>query len=206
MRSTGRNMEFLQMKIPLLFVFVCLVGLGQGFRPVGKRAVGVPRLLRMTPNFGADSQPFSSPDEWEKYMADVASSKAIIPVGPEATTAALARSADVSLNKFVPSGAQNQNAKRYFDMVEKLTPNDMLQKFAKTAPRNVQEAAKSTVMSILGNLPNYALDAALVSEVLFHVVVHLTVLMFSIIVYDSASSSGVLLPAFDSSDVFYHCL
>lgn len=44
-----------------------------------------------------------------------------------------------------------------------LSPNDMLMKFAQSAPQNVQEAAKSTVMNILGTLPNYALDAALIT-------------------------------------------
>ena len=47
--------------------------------------------------------------------------------------------------------------------MEKLTPNELLDKFAETAPRNVQEATKSTVVSILGSLPNYALDAALIT-------------------------------------------
>lgn len=36
-------------------------------------------------------------------------------------------------------------------------------KFAKSAPSNVQEATKSTIMNLLGSLPNYALDAALVT-------------------------------------------
>ena len=48
---------------------------------------------------------------------------------------------------------------KYFQIVEKLAPNEMLQKFATSAPNNVQAAAKSTVLSILGSLPNYALDA-----------------------------------------------
>jgi Protein of unknown function (DUF760) len=39
----------------------------------------------------------------------------------------------------------------------------MIQKFAMTAPNNVQEAAKSTVVNILGNLPNYALAADLIT-------------------------------------------
>lgn len=39
----------------------------------------------------------------------------------------------------------------------------MLLKFAQSAPRNVQEAAKSTIVTILGSLPNYALDAALIT-------------------------------------------
>jgi hypothetical protein len=52
---------------------------------------------------------------------------------------------------------------RYFQIVEKLAPNDMIQRFATNAPKNVQEAAKSTVMSILGSLPNYALDASMIT-------------------------------------------
>jgi len=52
---------------------------------------------------------------------------------------------------------------RYFKMVDKLQPNEMLQRFAQTAPKNVQEAAKSTIVNILGSLPNYALDASLVT-------------------------------------------
>lgn len=57
----------------------------------------------------------------------------------------------------------SETAKRYFELVEKLSPNEMLQKFAETAPRNVQEATKSTIVNILGSLPNYALDAALIT-------------------------------------------
>ena len=58
---------------------------------------------------------------------------------------------------------RSPEAIRYFEIVEKIAPNDMIQKFLQTAPKNVQEAAKSTVMTILGSLPNYALDAALIT-------------------------------------------
>ena len=58
---------------------------------------------------------------------------------------------------------RSPEAIRYFEIVEKIAPNDMIQKFAQTAPKNVQEAAKSTIMTILGSLPNYALDAALIT-------------------------------------------
>eukprot|EP01038_Epipyxis_sp_PR26KG_P009844 gene9844-13242_t len=54
-------------------------------------------------------------------------------------------------------------AMKYFKLVENLTPNEMLLKFARNAPKNVQEAAKSTVMNIIGSLPNYALDATLLT-------------------------------------------
>jgi hypothetical protein len=52
---------------------------------------------------------------------------------------------------------------RYFQIVEKLSPNELLKKFAETAPKNVQEAAKSTIVTVLGTLPNYALDAAMIT-------------------------------------------
>ena len=58
---------------------------------------------------------------------------------------------------------RSPSAQKYFNIVDKLTPNEMIAKFATTAPKNVQEAAKSTVMTILGSLPNYALDAALIT-------------------------------------------
>ena len=57
----------------------------------------------------------------------------------------------------------DRSVTKYFRIVEALTPNEMLQKFSKTAPKNVQEAAKSTVLNLLGSLPNYALDAALIT-------------------------------------------
>lgn len=57
----------------------------------------------------------------------------------------------------------NKDVLRYYNLVSSLAPNDMLLKFTKSAPSNVQEAAKSTVMNILGSLPNYVLDAALIT-------------------------------------------
>lgn len=39
----------------------------------------------------------------------------------------------------------------------------MIAKFAQSAPKHVQEAAKSTIMTIFGSLPSYALDAALIT-------------------------------------------
>ena len=59
---------------------------------------------------------------------------------------------------------RSASATRYFNIVEKIAPNDMIQKFAATAPANVQAACKSTVVNILGSLPTYALDAALITS------------------------------------------
>ena len=52
---------------------------------------------------------------------------------------------------------------KYFRMVEKLAPNEIMSKFSETAPSNIQEAVKSTIMNILGSLPQYALDASLIT-------------------------------------------
>ena len=96
-------------------------------------------------------------------------SKGIIPTGKDLGSgrvndgsSALARMANeeslpFSLDKKTPSKA------KYIQMVESLTPNEMLMKFTQKSPKNVQEAAKSTVMSVLGTLPSYALDAAIIT-------------------------------------------
>lgn len=52
---------------------------------------------------------------------------------------------------------------KYFNLIDKLAPNDMIQKFVSSSPKHVQEAAKSTIMSLFGSMPGYALDAALVT-------------------------------------------
>lgn len=39
----------------------------------------------------------------------------------------------------------------------------MIAKFAQTAPKQVQEAAKSTIMTLFGSMPSYVLDAALIT-------------------------------------------
>ena len=59
--------------------------------------------------------------------------------------------------------SRDPKAIKYFEIVEQLAPNEMLQKFATTAPQHVQAAAKSTILSILGSLPSYALDANVIT-------------------------------------------
>ncbi len=97
-------------------------------------------------------------------------SKGIIPTGKDlqggegssalSRMASAGRPGDLSLFGRKPP---SEKAKKYARMVQDLTPNEMLMKFAEKSPKNVQEAAKSTVMQILGNLPTYALDAALMT-------------------------------------------
>jgi hypothetical protein len=84
-----------------------------------------------------------------------------IPTRPED----LAEINDNNTNK--PRGLSYESAQlsstnnKFFKVVEKLAPNDLLLKFSKTAPPAVQEGVKSTIANILGSLPQYALDAAL---------------------------------------------
>ena len=100
-------------------------------------------------------------------MENASKSQGIIPIGnvdDQDADGGLARFQENSSGrsqKFLDF--RSDTSKRYFQIVDKLAPNEMLRKFTMSAPQNVQEAAKSTIMSILGNLPNYALDAALIT-------------------------------------------
>ena len=104
----------------------------------------------------------SGNNEFNDEIGNEASSKGIIPTG-----AFLTPSGGSSTSSLGPSMPQqtprSSEATRYFEILDKISPNEMIQKFAQTAPKNVQEAAKSTVMTILGSLPNYALDAAMIT-------------------------------------------
>lgn len=51
----------------------------------------------------------------------------------------------------------------FFTIMENTPPSEMILKFTRTAPKNVQEAAKSTILNLFGSIPNYALDAALIT-------------------------------------------
>lgn len=100
--------------------------------------------------------------EMENWNKPGMVSQGIIPTSPEGL-ARIENNVNQNVNVKFLEASQNAEASRYFKMVESLEPNDMLMKFAKTAPKHVQEAAKSTIMNILGSLPNYALDAALIT-------------------------------------------
>lgn len=54
-------------------------------------------------------------------------------------------------------------AQRYFNLIQKMPANELIAKFAQTAPKYVQEAARSTMVTLFGSLPTYALDAALIT-------------------------------------------
>jgi len=111
---------------------------------------------------GSSSSSTAQEWEWEREAErQLGNSKGIIPIGSSNLDGAKAG----QLEKLQGGGfkPRSEKAKRYFEAIEKLTPNQMLQKFAQTAPPNVQAAVQSTVMSIMGSLPAYAMDAALVT-------------------------------------------
>lgn len=98
----------------------------------------------------------------ERSEGRVELSEGIIPTGPE-SLARIESHSNPPLHGRESDKSQHAAAARYFKIVEALSPNDMLLKFTQTAPRHVQEAAKTAIMNILGSLPNYALDAALIT-------------------------------------------
>jgi hypothetical protein len=86
-----------------------------------------------------------------------------IPTRPE-DIEILNSGADLDNSKLTYSNTMlSSSNNKFFQVVEKLAPNELLTKFSKSAPKPVQEAVKSTLMNLLGSLPQYALDAAVVT-------------------------------------------
>ena len=121
------------------------------------------------PNFNSNYS-MLIPNEPNDSDVNIKSSIARIPTTPEALNEMMNSPDNLGnvdgIKKAFGLQAKNSNVKpdnRYYKMVEKLAPNELLTKFSNSAPQNVQEAAKSTIMNILGSLPQYALDASLIT-------------------------------------------
>ena len=95
---------------------------------------------------------------WQQQLGP-SNSVGIIPTGPEG----LNGNGIGSQPKALSRSYRSPDTLRYFKMIESLAPHELLLKFAKSAPANIQEAAKSTVLNILGSMPNYALVAVLIT-------------------------------------------
>lgn len=167
-----------------VLILTLLAAKAVGLRPVGlaattwlngaARRAYVGALLASSPGGGASSAsmnesrsmlaPAASSSGSTRLPDSIALSKGIIPTSAS-DLANLERQFGLSAGGVRDGNAPPRSAAalRYFQIVDKLAPNEMLQKFALSAPQNVQEAAKSTIMSILGQLPNYALDASLIT-------------------------------------------
>lgn len=161
--------ESLKTNMLLLLRLLCLLGAAQSFflfRTICRR--GAPAVTTTNwafSNFGDDvnrnnslSRVFEGDKTRTSVDEDSINSRGIIPTG-----SFLVDNNEKSNKIMKKDKIRSPSAQKYFNIVDKLTPNDMIAKFATTAPKNVQEAAKSTVMTILGSLPNYALDAALIT-------------------------------------------
>jgi len=59
----------------------------------------------------------------------------------------------------VPFGEDNP----YFQFVASLTPNEIIGRFAATAPPRVQEAVRTTILGLLGSMSKYATETATVT-------------------------------------------
>jgi hypothetical protein len=81
-------------------------------------------------------------DEWDSQIT----SKNFIPTGPSGLPQSSGSNNGLMQYKSIGDLQKRTEATlRYFQIVEKLSPNELLQKFAETAPKNVQEAAKSEI-------------------------------------------------------------
>jgi len=64
-----------------------------------------------------------------------------------------------SLGQIKPIGSGN----RYFDIVAKIAPNDLSTRFMETSSKRVQDAARVTVLGLLGSLPKYSLETTVLT-------------------------------------------
>jgi len=62
-----------------------------------------------------------------------------------------------------PGGALNLQDNPYLEVVSRLSPSDLISKFTSTAHPRVQDAVRSTILGLIGNLPKMAFDTTTVT-------------------------------------------
>jgi len=76
---------------------------------------------------------------------------------------------DLPLSAPRPSSKKGRGLKQepsgnpYFDVVSRLSPNELVARFVQTAPKRVQDAARTTVLGLLGSIPKYALETTILT-------------------------------------------
>lgn len=55
-------------------------------------------------------------------------------------------------------------ASPFFDIVSQLSPSELIGRFAKTSPKYVQEAVRTTILGLLGSIGKYAFETATVTS------------------------------------------
>ena len=67
------------------------------------------------------------------------------------------------LARAAPGGAINLQDNPYLEVVSRLSPSDLISKFTSTAHPRVQDAVRSTILGLIGNLPKMAFDTTTVT-------------------------------------------
>lgn len=67
----------------------------------------------------------------------------------------------INCNDFVY--ADREKSANYFQLINSISPNDLISKFANSTPSFVQEGVRTTLANVLGTLPNYAFDTSLLT-------------------------------------------
>jgi hypothetical protein len=94
---------------------------------------------------------FSSPENENSI------SKGFLPTGPSDLATVEEK------QKYFERLNRSPAASRYFSIVEKASPNDMIEKFASTASIGAQAGLNSQIERIIGTLPNFALEAVVLT-------------------------------------------
>eukprot|EP00596_Hydrurales_sp_CCMP1899_P010435 CAMPEP_0119037652 /NCGR_PEP_ID=MMETSP1177-20130426/6139_1 /TAXON_ID=2985 /ORGANISM="Ochromonas sp, Strain CCMP1899" /LENGTH=322 /DNA_ID=CAMNT_0006999229 /DNA_START=137 /DNA_END=1105 /DNA_ORIENTATION=+ len=84
-------------------------------------------------------------------------SKGFLPTGPSDLATVEEK------QKYLERMNRSPAASRYFSIIEKASPNDMIEKFASTASIGAQAGLDSQLQNIIGTLPNYALESAVLT-------------------------------------------
>lgn len=59
--------------------------------------------------------------------------------------------------------ANREKSANYFQLINSLAPNELISKFTNTTPQFVQEGVRTTLINVLGSLPNFAFDSSLLT-------------------------------------------
>ncbi len=69
----------------------------------------------------------------------------------------------VCFNSNIDAQQNRERSINYFQLINSYNPDDMISKFTNSTPMYVQEGVKTALLNVLGNLPNYAFDASLLT-------------------------------------------
>lgn len=109
-------------------------------------------LAGVPPPLTATMPPPSSPMFWEAPRAP-----------RRAVTRMMSDEDEVEPDIDVEAGALAMPINRYVESIQNISAPELIKGFAETAPDDVQQAVRSTVVSLLGNLPPHLYDVNVMS-------------------------------------------